>query len=154
MNGIVDRLRVIYDLDDSRYTRGIERMRTAGDRFAREAVGMGGRAEGAFAGMGRSALAAAAGVASLGVALNKIRSATDGYKTITNQLRSIGQESDSAVDKLLAVAIRSRAPIEDLATSVARIQKATGDGFEVTLRRAETLNKILAVGGSSAAEVS
>lgn len=154
MNGIVDRLRVIYDLDDSRYTQGINRMRTAGDRFAREAVGMGGRAENAFTGMGRSALAAAAGVASLGVALNRIRTATDGYKTITNQLRSIGEESDSAVDKLLAVAIRSRAPIEDLATSVARIQKATGDGFEVTLRRAETLNKILAVGGATTAEVS
>lgn len=151
---IIDTLRVIYDLDDSRYIRGIERMRTAGDRFAREAVGMGNRTEGAFAGVGRSALAAAAGVASLGAALEKIRTSTDSYKTITNQLRSIGQESDNAVDKLLAVAIRSRAPIEDLATSVARIQKATGDGFEVTLRRAETLNKILAVGGSSAAEVS
>ena len=69
-------------------------------------------------------------------------------------MRSIGQESDAAVDKLLSVAIRSRAPIEDLATAVARIQKATGDGYDETLRRVETLNKVLAVGGSTAAEVS
>lgn len=104
--------------------------------------------------IGLRATAAAASILSIGAAMNKVRTSTDGYKTIINQLRSIGQESDAAVDKLLAVAVRSRAPIEDLATSVARIQKATGDSYDVTLRRAETLNKILAVGGSTAAEVS
>jgi tape measure domain-containing protein len=104
--------------------------------------------------IGGLATAAAASILSIGAAMNKVRTSSDGYKTIINQLRSIGQESDAAVDKLLAVAVRSRAPIEDLATSVARIQKATGDSYDVTLRRAETLNKILAVGGSTAAEVS
>lgn len=153
MNAI-DRLRVIYEVDDARFAAGINRMRTAGDRFARDAVGFGGRAENAFGGVSRSAIAAAASIAGLGVALNKVRSSTDSFKIIENQLRSIGQESDAAVDKLLSVAIRSRAPIEDLATAVARIQKATGDGYDETLRRVETLNKVLAVGGSTAAEVS
>ena len=153
MNAI-DRLRVIYEVDDARFTAGINRMRTAGDRFARDAVEFGGRAENAFSGVSRSAIAAAASIAGLGVALNKVRSSTDSFKIIENQLRSIGQESDAAVDKLLSVAIRSRAPIEDLATAVARIQKATGDGYDETLRRVETLNKVLAVGGSTAAEVS
>ena len=151
---VIDRLRVIYELDDARFAAGINRMRTAGDRFARDAVGFGGRAESAFGGVSRSAIAAAASIAGLGVALNKVRSSTDSFKIIENQLRSIGQESDAAVDKLLSVAIRSRAPIEDLATAVARIQKATGDGYDETLRRVETLNKVLAVGGSTAAEVS
>lgn len=153
MNAI-DRLRVIYEVDDARFAAGINRMRTAGDRFARDAVGFGGRAENAFGGVSRSAIAAAASIAGLGVALNKVGSSTDSFKIIENQLRSIGQESDAAVDKLLSVAIRSRAPIEDLATAVARIQKATGDGYDETLRRVETLNKVLAVGGSTAAEVS
>lgn len=151
---VIDRLRVIYEVDDARFAAGINRMRTAGDRFARDAVGFGGRAETAFGGVSRSAIAAAASVAGLGVALNKVRTSTDSFKIIENQLRSIGQESDTAVDKLLSVAIRTRAPIEDLATAVARIQKATGDGYDATLRRVETLNKVLAVGGATAAEVS
>lgn len=150
----LDRLRVIYELDDARFTAGINRMRGASDRFAREAVGFGNRAEGAFGGVSRSAIAAAASVAGLGVAINKMRSATDAFKVIENQLRSIGQSSDDATDKLLSSAIRSRASIEELSTGVARIQKATGDGYEVTLRRVETLNKLLSVGGATAQEVS
>lgn len=104
--------------------------------------------------MGKSAAAAAASILGLGAALHKIRSSTDGFKTISNQLRSIGQDSDAAVSKLLSAAIRSRSSIEELATGVARIQKATGDGYDVTLRRVETLNKLLSVGGATAQEVS
>lgn len=107
-----------------------------------------------FSGISSAALRAAASVTAFAFAANRLTSVSDSYRTIENRLRSIGQTSDEAAEKLAAVAIRSRSPIEELATSVARIQKATGDGYDITLRRAETLNKLLAVGGATAQEAS
>ena len=139
---------------DAQALSAYRRLQVTSQKANRALITGAGRAEAAFAGISRSAIGAAAGIAGLGAAMNKVRTSTDSFKTIENRLRSIGQESDEAFNKLLAVAVRSRTPIEELSTSVARIQKATGDGYEATLRRAETLNKLLAVGGATAQEVS
>jgi len=104
-------------------------------------------------GIGRSATLAAGKVLALAASLGKLTASSQSYKVIENRLRSIGEYSDEAAEKLAAAAIRSRAPLEDMATTVARIQKATGDGYDETIRRVETMNKLLAVGGATAAEV-
>lgn len=108
----------------------------------------------AFSSISTKATAATASVIALGAALGKLNQYADSYKTIENRLGSIGQTSDEAAEKLLASAIRSRSAVEEMSTMVARLQKSTGDGYDETLRRAETLNKMLAVGGATTAEVS
>lgn len=111
------------------------------------------QAKRSFGGIGASAVTAAAKVAALGAALGKLSANSQSYKVIENRLRSLGEYSDEAAEKLASAAIRSRAPLEDMAGTVARIQKATGDGYDETIRRVETLNKLMAVGGATASEV-
>lgn len=111
------------------------------------------RVSASFDGIGRSAMVARAKVAALAASFVKLTANSQSYKVVENRLRSLGEYSDDAAEKLAASAIRSRASLEDMAGTVARIQKATGDGYDETIRRVETLNKLMAVGGATAAEV-
>lgn len=141
--------------------RSIRSARRAEEAFAKANSGIirgSSRAEqsvtSSFNGISRSAVTAAAKVAALGAALGKLSANSQTYKVVENRLRSLGEYSDEAAEKLASAAIRSRAPLEDMAGTVARIQKATGDGYDETIRRVETLNKLMAVGGATASEVS
>lgn len=107
-----------------------------------------------FVGMRSGATAAVAGVVAVLAALNKLGSYAQNYRQVENRLRSLGEYSDDAAERLTAAALRSRTSLTYMAAGVARIQKATGDSFDATIRRAETLNKLLSVGGSSTQEVS
>src|SRR5690606_6006811 len=106
-----------------------------------------------FSGLQSAALRATASIAAFTYAANRVVRIADSYTNIENRLRSIGQAGDEAGEKLLAAAIRSRSGIESMATGVARFQKSTGDSFETSIRRIETLNKLLVVTGSTTAEV-
>ena len=152
----VDRLRVVYELDDRRARDGYNRMRSttrlAHSDIIRGATNVEARSKAAFQGLSKSAVAATAKVLGLAAAMTKLTQFANDYTTIENRLRSIGQFSDDAAEKLLNASIRSRSAVTEMSTAVARIQKATGDGFDQTIRRVETLNKLLAVGGSTTAE--
>lgn len=152
----VDRLRVVYELDDKRARDGYNRMRSttrlAHNDIIRGATNVEQRSKAAFAGLSKSAVAATAKVLGLAAAMTKLTQFANDYTTVENRLRSIGQFSDDAAEKLLAASMRSRSAVTEMSTAVARIQKATGDGFDQTIRRVETLNKLLAVGGSTTAE--
>ena len=154
---VVDRLSVIYELQDERFRRGMQRMLGLSQRGNDQIVSGAARAERSvaksFNGISTAAVTAAAKVAALGAALGKLSANSQSYKVIENRLRSLGEYSDEAAEKLASAAIRSRAPLEDMAGTVARIQKATGDGYDETIRRVETLNKLMAVGGATASEV-
>ena len=154
---VVDRLSVLYELQDERFRRGMQRMLGLSQRSNEQIVSGAARAERSvarsFSGISASAVTAAAKVAALGAALGKLSANSQSYKVIENRLRSLGEYSDEAAEKLASAAIRSRAPLEDMAGTVARIQKATGDGYDETIRRVETLNKLMAVGGATASEV-
>lgn len=154
---VVDRLSVLYELQDERFRRGMQRMLGLSQRSNDQIVSGANRAERSvtksFNGISTAAVAAAAKVAALGAALGKLSANSQSYKVIENRLRSLGEYSDEAAEKLASAAIRSRAPLEDMAGTVARIQKATGDGYDETIRRVETLNKLMAVGGATASEV-
>lgn len=105
-----------------------------------------------FSGLQSAALRATASIAAFTYAANRVTRIADSYTNIENRLRSIGQAGDEAGEKLLAAAIRSRSGIEDMATGVARFHKSTGDSYDTTIRRIETLNKLLLVTGSTTAE--
>lgn len=154
---VVDRLSVLYELQDERFRRGMQRMLGLSQRSNDQIISGAARAERSvarsFNGISASAVTAAAKVAALGAALGKLSANSQSYKVIENRLRSLGEYSDEAAEKLASAAIRSRAPLEDMAGTVARIQKATGDGYDETIRRVETLNKLMAVGGATASEV-
>lgn len=154
---VVDRLSVLYELQDERFRRGMQRMLGLSQRSNDQIVSGAARAERSvaksFSGISTAAVTAVAKVAALGAALGKLSASSQSYKVIENRLRSLGEYSDEAAEKLASAAIRSRAPLEDMAGTVARIQKATGDGYDETIRRVETLNKLMAVGGATASEV-
>lgn len=154
---VVDRLSVLYELQDERFRRGMQRMLGLSQRSNDQIISGAARAERSvtksFNGISTAAVTAAAKVAALGAALGKLTANSQSYKSVENRLRSLGEYSDEAAEKLASAAIRSRAPLEDMAGTVARIQKATGDGYDETIRRVETLNKLMAVGGATASEV-
>ncbi|QFQ87314.1 tape measure protein [Paracoccus kondratievae] len=106
-----------------------------------------------FAGMRSGALGAVAGVTALLASMAKLGKYAQDYRQVENRLRSLGEYSDDAAERLTEAAIRSRTGLRDMADGVARIQKATGAGFDETIRRVETLNKLLTMGGASGAEV-
>lgn len=110
-------------------------------------------ASSSFAGISRGATAAVAGVVAILAAMNKLGTYAQNYRQVENRLRSLGEYSDEAAEKLTAAALRSRTGLIDMADGVARIQKATGAGYDETIRRVETLNKLLTVGGASGGEV-
>lgn len=150
----IEHLKVVYQVLDSQAQSAYRRLRDT-TRSAHAEIERGSaRASSAMSGIAVKAAAAAAAIVALGAAMAKATQYTDAYKQIENQLGSIGQTADDAAEALLAVALRSRAAVGDLATNVARLEKATGDGFETSLRRAETLTKLLAISGATAGEVS
>lgn len=154
--GVVDKLRVIYELDDRNFRNGSERMRRQVNRTNKDILDganrMGDGTIKAMKGVSGAAIKAASSILSLGVAFATLNRYTNSYVVIENRLRAIGQYSDQAGEKLLGAALRSRTAIEDMSTATMRIQKATEADFETTVRRVETLNKLLAVGGATASE--
>lgn len=154
---VVDRLSVIYELQDRRYREGLRRMNDASNNTSDQIIRAASRAESgatrSVSNIGLAATRAASSVVALALAMGKLALSSQSYKVIENRLRSLGEHSDEAAEKLASAAIRSRAPLEDMAGTVARIQKATGGGYDETIRRVETLNKLMAVGGATASEV-
>ena len=154
----VDRLRVVYELQDQQYRTGLDRMRSATRATNSEIIAQAGRAErgvvSSFKGIHAGALVAVAGVTAVLAALNKVGQYAQNYRQVENRLRSLGEYSDDAAERLTAAALRSRTGLTDMADGVARVQKATGAGYDETIRRVETLNKLMTMGGSTGAEVS
>jgi tape measure domain-containing protein len=71
---------------------------------------------------------------------------------VERRLQSIGVTSDEAQKGLVALSLRTRSSIGGTAAAVQRMAKSTGDGIEITTRRVETLQKLLAAGGASGSE--
>lgn len=154
----VDRLRVVYELLDQQFRAGMDRMRNSMRTTNSDIIAQASRAErgvtSSFKGMAAGAAVAVAGVVSVLAALNKLGTYAQNYRQVENRLRSLGEYSDDAAERLTAAALRSRTDLTAMADGVARVQKATGAGYDETIRRVETLNKLMTMGGSSGAEVS
>ncbi|MCZ4269021.1 tape measure protein [Rhodobacteraceae bacterium G21628-S1] len=87
-----------------------------------------------------------------GAALNQLRSYAEQWRDVERRLQSIGVTSTDAQRDLIDLAIRTRSSVGGTAAAVQRMAKSTGDGIEVTTRRVETLQKLLAAGGAGGSE--
>lgn len=147
----VDRLQVLYEVNDSEFILSMKRMQNQSNTTNAAIVNQAKKAENAASLMSsawfKASTAIAAAMAAIKLATSKF---TDPYKEVQNQLSSIGQSSNVATDKLYAAANRAMAQATNFATTVQRIQKATGDGYDTTIRRVETLQKLMQVGGLDA----
>lgn len=167
MNAVAPGLIVDVEARITKLERGLkqanDRQRKAAGEMERRAKQSADRIENTYGKMTRNVGAgfqrlvgpavALAGIASLTQLAQKAHKLAEEYRGVENTLRSIGQAGDEAAEKLAGAAIRSGSNFQDMAATVARIQKATNAGYDETTRRVETLNKLLSVGGASGAEV-
>ncbi len=99
----------------------------------------------------RTALSGLAGVAG-GAAVIQLRRYAEQWRDVERRLQSIGVTGAAAQQSLVDLAIRTRSSVGGTAAAVQRLAKSTGDGIEITTRRVETLQKLLASGGASGSE--
>ncbi len=99
----------------------------------------------------RTALSGLTGLVG-GAALVQLRNYAEGWRDLERRLVSIGETSEEAQRALVALSLRTRSSIRGTAQAVQRLSKSTGDDFETTTRRVETLQKLLASAGSSGSE--
>lgn len=71
---------------------------------------------------------------------------------IRRALKEAGDSSQEAFEKAFLGAQRSLSSFEAFSQGVARMAKATGDGFDASVRNMETLNKLLVLGGKTTQE--
>ena len=99
----------------------------------------------------RTALAGLTGLVG-GAAILQLRSYAEEWRDVERRLQSIGVTGDAAQQSLVNLAIRTRSSVGGTAAAVQRLAKATGGDIELTTRRVETLQKLLAAGGASGSE--
>ena len=99
----------------------------------------------------RTALAGLTGLIG-GAAIVQLRSYAEEWRDVERRLQSIGVTGDAAQQSLVNLAIRTRSSVGGTAAAVQRLAKATGGDIEITTRRVETLQKLLAAGGASGSE--
>ncbi|WP_158524453.1 tape measure protein [Phaeobacter gallaeciensis] len=93
-------------------------------------------------------------VLALGAALgvSQVRSYAEAWRNVERRLASIGENSDEQQQALISLALRTRTEVGATAGAVQKLSRSTGDDLETTIRRVETLQKLLAFGGASGAE--
>ena len=87
-----------------------------------------------------------------GAAIIQLRNYAEEWRNVERRLRSIGVTGEAAQQSLVDLAIRTRSSVGSTASAVQRLAKSTGAGIEITARRVETLQKLLAAGGASGSE--
>jgi tape measure domain-containing protein len=88
--------------------------------------------------------------AALGLA--QLRSYAEGWRNVERRLQSVGAISTESQTALVDLALRTRSAVGSTADAVQRMAKSTDGDFDTTLRRVETLQKLLATGGASGTE--
>lgn len=87
-----------------------------------------------------------------GAALNQVRLYAEGWKDVERRLTSVGETSEAVQRNLVGVALRTRSTLGGTAAAIQRMIKSTGDDAETSMRRVETLQKLLASAGASGSE--
>lgn len=115
------------------------RLRAIDDRFAR-------------AGRAALRLGTALGAVTAGLGVNAVRRYAEAWRNAERQLTSAGAAVEGNREKLARLAIRVRGDFEATSSAAARFARVTGDGIDASIRRVETLQKLLAIGGASQGE--
>ncbi len=99
----------------------------------------------------RTALSGLTGLVG-GTAIIQLRKYAEEWRDVERRLQSIGVTGEAAQQSLVDLAIRTRSSVGGTAAAVQRLAKATGGDIEITTRRVETLQKLLATGGARGSE--
>ncbi|UWQ77398.1 tape measure protein [Leisingera sp. M658] len=86
------------------------------------------------------------------LALGALRSYAEEWRNVERRLASVGETSEASQQKLIELALRTRSVAGSTADAVQRMSKSTNADYDTTLRRVETLQKLLAAGGASGSE--
>jgi tape measure domain-containing protein len=87
-----------------------------------------------------------------GAGLNQVRAYAEGWRDVQRRLQSVGATTEQNQKQFVGLALRTRGAISGTAAAVQRMAKSTGDDIDITTRRVETLQKLLAAGGASGTE--
>lgn len=105
-----------------------------------------------------SAMREIAAVAVTGIAVKKVVELGDAYLDLESKVRMAAGKNDNlaeSMDKVFAAANRSRTEVDTFGKTVLSMSGATANmnlGFDVSVRMAETLSKMLRIGGATAQE--
>jgi len=155
----VDRLRVVYELQDQQYRAGIQRMRNATRATSDQIVAQAKRAEAGLAGIGRAFAGAFSAAVLVGVSQRLTRIA-DAATQMQNSLRVVGLEGaelSRVYDQLFRSAQRNSAPISslvDLYSKLALTQKELGVTGDELIRFTDGIAVALKVAGTDATAAS
>lgn len=153
----VDRLKVIYEVNSQQFMAAMRQM-AASARETNKVIASGAKtAESGIRGlqlgikgnMLATSSTLALAVSAMAISMKKL---LDPFIQLENRLTSIGETSTTSTMKLIAAANRARTGANDFATAVARIQKATGASYDDTVRRVETVTKLMRMGGATGGE--
>ncbi|WP_208348693.1 tape measure protein [Pseudaestuariivita rosea] len=139
-----------YDRGAARYDRSLARQERLTNTRLNRIDKRWERSTRAITGM-RTAVAGLTGVLS-GAALAQLRQYGEAWRSVERRLLSIGESGTAAEEALVGLALRTRSSLEGTAAAVQRLSRSTGDDLETTVRRVETLQKLLAAGGATGAE--
>lgn len=85
-------------------------------------------------------------------AIAAVRNYAEEWRTVERALQSIGETSEAAQQGVLDLAIRTRGAVGGTSRAVQRMARATGDDLDTSIRRVQTLQQLMAVGGASGTE--
>lgn len=147
-----------FDASTAGFDRGARRMERQLARLQRTTDTRLGQIDRRFERAGRAALrmgtalGAVFGVVGAGQAIASVRNYAEAWRQAERSLTAAGFAVDGNREKLAKLAIRVRGDFEATNTAVARFARVTGDDLDTSIRRVETLQKLLAIGGASTSE--
>jgi tape measure domain-containing protein len=83
---------------------------------------------------------------------SQVRAYAEAWRSVERSLTSIGAAGAENQQALIDLALRTRSEVGSTAKAVQRLAKSTDGDLDTTIRRVETLQKLLASGGASTTE--
>lgn len=87
-----------------------------------------------------------------GAAANAARKYAESWRQLDRFMSAAGFTAEDARDRIVAASLRVRGDAEQFALAVKQLGLATGSDLDPTIRRAETLQKLLKLNGATAAQ--
>jgi tape measure domain-containing protein len=150
----VERLLTVFDAATAPFEKGVSRVERALGRFERGVDKRLRNFDRRFEQSARSIRMLERALIALGTgaAANAARKYAESWRQLQRFMTAAGFEAEDARDRIIAASMRVRGDAEQFALAVKQLGLATGDGLDLTIRRAETLQKLLKLNGATAAQ--
>lgn len=148
------RIMTRYDASTAGFDRGTRRVSDQLARLERTTDSRLGAIDRRFARAGRAALSLGVSLAGItaGLGVAAVRDYAEAWRFAERQLTAAGEAIEGNRERLARLAIRTRSDFNTTSSAVARFARVTGDGLDSSIRRVETLQKLLTVGGATGSE--